>query len=83
MGLLKRKKATPNSAPPTKKAKTEENGESESWSFPTLVMGGKGRKGRGDELIGGEGKWDDEKRGKWLGEPCIQVGEYDIICQPS
>ena len=47
MGLLKRKKATPNSAPPTKKAKTEENGESESWSFPTLVMGGKGRKGRG------------------------------------
>ena len=50
MGLPKRKKDTPMSAPPTKKTKTEENGGSESWS--TLIMGGKGRKGE-DRKRGG------------------------------
>ena len=44
MGLTKRKKATPMSAPPTKRTKTEENGESKSSS---LMVGGKGRGGEG------------------------------------
>ena len=48
MGLLKRKKATPNSAPPTKKAKTEENGESESWSFSNTHDRWEGK--RGEEM---------------------------------
>lgn len=66
MGLLKRKKATSNSAPPTKKAKTEENGESESWSFyhtrdgwEGKERGGNGRNGEGDKLIGREGMEGD------------------------
>ena len=75
VGLTKRKKATPMSAPPTKRTKTEENGESKSWSFSNSWWDGREGKGRGDEMIGSEveGRWDDARGGRWSCESCTQV----------